>query len=201
MLSNSFFEMRRGAAYANLRFDNVPFLLNCIDTLAGDDSLIELRKRRPVLRKLERVEQAQRDFEDKWTAEKEKAEQEAADALKAARASLDAAVKKIEDDTTIDEQAKLVKIRQHREVESRKLENESNLIEDKKGERLEAATHDRDVARKGIHDRYRLVTLLLSLVPGLALGVVTLVRRSLRAAAIVPASRQIDGHQGPGGAA
>jgi ABC-2 type transport system permease protein len=200
MISNVFFDMRRRAADATMRFDNVSFLLNCIDTLAGDDSLIELRKRRPELRTLKRVEEAQADFEKKWTTEKDNAEKEADEALKAAQARLNDAVKKIREDATIDEQAKDVQIGMVEQRENRRLENERTIIDDKKKERLELATHDRDVARKGIYDRYRSVTLLLSLVPGLALGILTLVRRSTRAAAIVPASRQVSGQHGSGGA-
>ena len=110
MVSNQFFQIRRQYTDQNLSFDNVRFVLNCIDTLAGDESLIELRKRRPILRKLSAVENAQRDFDDKWTAEKDKAEADAADALKEAQGRLDQAVAKIRDDAALDEQAKEVKI-------------------------------------------------------------------------------------------
>jgi hypothetical protein len=43
------------------------------------------------------------------------------------------------------------------------------------------------------------MTLLLSVLPCLALGIVTLVRRSSRAAAIVPANRRVSGSQRIGG--
>lgn len=200
MLSNTFFSIRRQASDPNFRFDNVPFVLNCIDTLSGDESLIELRKRRPVLRKLTAVENAQVAFEKKWSTEKDKAEEDAATALKEAQGRLDEVVKKIRDDASLDEQAKEVKIVEVQQVENRKLENERARIDEKKNQRLEEASHDRDAARKGIHDSYRLLTELLSLVPGVLLGIVTFVRRSSRAAAIVPASRQVSGPTGHGGA-
>jgi ABC-2 type transport system permease protein len=199
LIGNQFFQIRRQMADPNLRFDNVTFVLNCIDSLAGDETLVELRKRRPILRKLDRVEEAQRDFEDKWTAEKEAAEAAAKEALDAAQARLDAAVQKIRDDKDLDEQAKEVKIVEVQQIEQRKLENERARIEDQKKQRLEVASHDRDAAKKGIHDGYRLITILLSVLPGLALGVFSFVRRSARAAATVPASRQVAGHSGRGG--
>ena len=200
MLSNLFFGIRRQSPDPNYRFDNVPFVLNCIDTLSGDESLIELRKRRPELRKLTAVENAQVAFEKKWTTEKDKAEEDAAVALKEAQTRLDDVVKKIRDDASLDDQAKEVKSVEVQQVENRKLENERARIDEKKNRRLEEATHDRDAARKSIHDSYRIVTLLLSLVPGVLLGIVTFVRRSSRAAAIVPASRQVSGPTGHGGA-
>ncbi len=197
MISNIFFDLRRRHTDPNWRFDNVTFVLNCIDSLAGDESLVELRKRRPILRKLEAVEEAQQQYEEKWTAEKDAAEAAAKEALDAAQARLDEAVKKIREDTSLDDQAKEVQIVQVQQLENRKLENEKARIDEIKKRRLEEATHDRDAARTGIHNRYRVVTLLLGLVPGVLLGVVTFVRRGSRAAAIVPASRQV--HSGQAG--
>ncbi len=199
LIGNQFFQIRRQMSDPNLRFDNVTFVLNCIDTLVGDESLIELRKRRPILRKLERVEEAQREFEDKWSAEKDAAEASAKETLDAAQARLDAAVQKIRDDKQLDDSDKEVKIVQQQQIEQRKLENERARIEDQKKQRLEEASHDRDAARSRIHDGYRSVTILLSVLPGLALGVLMFLRRSSRAAAIVPANRKVPGRNSHGG--
>ncbi len=193
LVSNQFFQMRRQMADPNLRFDNVTFVLNCIDTLAGDGSLIELRKRRPILRKLDAVELAQREFEDRWNKEKDDAEGSAEAALAEAQARLDEAVKKITDDAALDEQAKEVKIVEVRQVEQRKLDNEKGRIEEQKKRRLEEATHDRDMARSAVHVTYKGVALVLSVLPGLLVGLLMFVRRSSRAAAIVPQSRRIGG--------
>ncbi|MBL9076332.1 MAG: Gldg family protein [Planctomycetes bacterium] len=198
LISNQFFQIRRQYSDPNLRFDNVTFVLNCIDSLAGDESLVELRKRRPILRKLDRVEEAQRRFEDEWTAEKEAAEVAAAEALDAAQKRLDQAVQKIRDDKDLDAQAKEVKIVEVQQVEQRKLENERAKIDEQKKRRLEEASHDRDAAKRGIHDGYRLIAVVLSVMPGLVLGLVTFFRRSARAAAIVPQNRQVTGHAGHG---
>ena len=191
LIGNQFFMIRRQMADPILRFDNVTFVLNCIDSLAGDESLVELRKRRPILRKLEKVEEAQSQYEMKWTEQKNAAEKAAREALDKAQASLDAAVAKIRDDQTLDEQAKEVKIVQVQQQENRKLDLQKAQIDDQKKIKLEEASHDRDAARKGIHDRYRVMTLVLSVLPCLLLGIVTLVRRTSRAAAIVPASRRV----------
>ena len=80
-----------------------------------------------------------------------------------------------------------------RQVEQRKLDNEKGRIEEQKKRRLEEATHDRDMARSAVHVTYKLVALLLSVLPGLLVGLVMFIRRSSRAAAIVPQSRRIGG--------
>ncbi|MGL6194979.1 MAG: Gldg family protein, partial [Thermoguttaceae bacterium] len=40
----------------NLDFENVPFILNTIDSVAGDDRFLEIRTRRPVHRTLKRID-------------------------------------------------------------------------------------------------------------------------------------------------
>jgi ABC-2 type transport system permease protein len=199
VISNTFFQMRRQTADQNYRFDNVTFVLNCIDSLAGDESLIELRKRRPILRKLVKVEEAQRQFEDKWTADKEAAEAAAEGALQDAQKRLDDAVAKIRDDASMDEQAKEVKVVEVQQIEQRKLEADRAKIDEDKKRKLEEATHDRDSSKRSIHDTYRLTTLLLGIVPAILIGIVMFVRRSSRAASIVPQNRRVSAQSGHGG--
>lgn len=193
MIGDQFFQLRSQMVDPNFRFDNVTFALNCIDTLVGDDSLIELRKRRPIMRKLTKVEEAQAEFEKQWQQQKDAAEKAATDSLTAAKERLNDAVQKIKDNNELDAQAKQVKIVEVQQNENRKLEIETAQIDERKNRRLEEAQHDRDVARSRIHDRYRLITMLLAGLPGLLLGLFTYFRRSMRAAAIVPQNRQVGG--------
>lgn len=193
MIGNQFFQLRSQVLDPNVRFDNVTFALNCIDTLVGDESLIELRKRRPILRKLTAVEDAQREYEDEWQKQKEAAEQAAQDSLAEAQGRLDDAVAKIRSDDSLDPRAKEVKIVEVQQNENRKFELEKAQIEDRKKRRLEEAQHDRDAARTGIHDSYRLVVLLLAAIPGILLGLLTYLRRSSRASSIIPSNRLVGG--------
>ena len=45
MISEQFFELRR-QKIENLELDNVTFVLNCVDVLAGDESFMAFRKQR-----------------------------------------------------------------------------------------------------------------------------------------------------------
>ena len=59
-IGEQFFELRR-RKIEDLEFDNVPFVLNCVDVLAGDESFVGLRRKRPVHRRLEVLEAQVKD--------------------------------------------------------------------------------------------------------------------------------------------
>ena len=82
------------------------------------------------------------------------------------------------------------KIAEVQNVQQRKLDLEKATIEAAKESRLQAASHKRDQARKAVNDTYRITTLVFAVVPGLLLGIATWLRRSSRAASIVPANRR-----------
>jgi ABC-2 type transport system permease protein len=193
VIGDQMFQLRKQNRDPNLRFDNVPFVLNCIDSLTGDESLIEVRKRRPMLRHLTTVEKAQVEFERAWADESQAAEEEARNALQKAQERLDAAVNKIREDKDLDEQAKEERIIEREKAETRGLDLEKAQIDTRKHERVEKAAHKRDEARRRIYNGYRGWTLGLSLVAPLIMGVVTFLRRRAREAAIVPQNRMVHG--------
>ena len=60
-------DAERAEPVINFRFDNVPFVLNVIDAVAGDDRFLEIRKRKPrhsTLRMIEMRAADARDEED-----------------------------------------------------------------------------------------------------------------------------------------
>ncbi|MBL8724943.1 MAG: Gldg family protein [Planctomycetes bacterium] len=193
LISNQMFDMRRQMRNMNLQFDNVPFILNCIDQLAGDESLLELRKRQPVLRKLTAVEAAQKSFEDEWQRQREAAEEESKKELDAAQARLDEAVQKVKDDQSLDEQAKAMQIAIAQENENNRLTLAKAQIEQKKQRAIERAAHQREQDRRSIHNGFRFLTLLLTPIPALLFGFYTLVRRRGQQARIVPKNRMVVG--------
>ncbi len=191
MFGNNFFAIRRAYSDANYRFDNVTFVLNCIDSLVGDESLIALRKHRPILRSLTKVEEAQSEFETRWLDEKEKAEDAAKVELDSAQARLDAAVAALKDNKELDEQAKEIQIQTIQNNENRKLEIAKARIEDGKRSKIELARHERDSSKTRLYNGYRSLMLLLAPLPALAMGLIMFVRRRAREAANVPNNRLV----------
>jgi ABC-2 type transport system permease protein len=103
-ISDMFFQMRRDAP--ELKFDNITFVLNAVDVLAGDDSYVALRKRRPRHRTLEKLEAQTKIHNQRLLDESREAEERAEKERQEAQARLDAKVKEVEARTDIDERRK-----------------------------------------------------------------------------------------------
>ncbi len=176
MISREFFEMRwRGLE--GLEFDNVTFLLNSVDVLAGDESFVELRKRRPVHRTLTTIEAQESEYEEVWLDEKEKAEEKANADLADARKRLDERVAQIEQRTDLDEQSKAIQIESIRNVEQRKLDVREGAINAEKERVIEDAKREKVRAENRIRDFYRIGSVAITPIPAVLVGLWTLMRR------------------------
>src|SRR5262249_59732433 len=121
LMGEQFFELRR-QGIENLNFDNVTFLLNAVDQLAGDTSFIALRKRRPRHRTLEAVEARTRAYETQRLEEMRVAEATADTRLKEAQARLDKAGEEVQERRDLEDQAKQGKIANVQAVEERRFQ-------------------------------------------------------------------------------
>ena len=74
LISEQFFELRRQKV-ENLELDNVTFVLNCVDVLAGDESFVALRKRRLKHRTLRLLEDQVAKFDRQRQGEIKAAEE------------------------------------------------------------------------------------------------------------------------------
>ncbi len=179
MLGEQFFELRRQGVN-DLNFDNVTFLLNAVDRLAGDDSFIALRKRRRKHRTLERVEAQTRTYEEDRLEETRLAEQAAEEKLNAAQARLDAAVQALRDRTDLDAQTKRIMISNQERIENRRLTVARSNIEDEKERLIEAARGDMEAAVRAIQNTHKLLAVVLSPVPAFLLFLFVSIKRRER---------------------
>ncbi len=128
--------------FLGLEIDNVTFVLNAVDVLAGNTDYLSLRKRRPQLRTLEEIESQREVFQEQMNKEIQKAEDQAEEKLDAAQKQFDAAVDRIENDESLDPRTKdqliLIARRQAQDVldeETREIEQEkARIIDDLKDE-------------------------------------------------------------------
>jgi ABC-2 type transport system permease protein len=191
LMGEQFFELRR-RGIENLNFDNVTFLLNAVDQLAGDRSFIALRKRRPRHRTLEAVEARTRAYETQRLEEMRVAEATADTRLKEAQARLDKAVKEIEERRDLDDQAKQVMIANVQAVENRRFQVSRTTIEDEKQRQIEVSRADMENSIRGIQSTIKLMAVLLPPIPAVLLFLIVSVKRLARERIGVPVDRLVE---------
>jgi ABC-2 type transport system permease protein len=188
LMGEQFFELRRRGV-ENLNFDNVTFLLNAIDQLAGDPSFIALRKRRPRHRTLEAVEARTRVYEAQRLRETQAAEALAERRLKEAQARLDLAVREIEQRADLDDQARQIMISNVQSVENRRLSVARTTIDDEKRRQIENSRAEMENSIRGIQNTIKLMAVALPPVPAVILFLLVSVRRIRRERIGVPVDR------------
>ncbi len=178
--SETFFTIREAGAM-NLEFDNVTFILNCVDNLSGDESLVDLRKRRRAFRTLERIEQRRQEEAQHTLTAIEAAESDAASKLDEARKRLDDAVAAIDKNPDLDETTKRIQTESVRQSEQRKLDAASAQIEDQKRRTVEdlRLTTKQEIDR--IQNAIKIGAVALPPVPALAIGAIVFLRRRAQA--------------------
>jgi ABC-2 type transport system permease protein len=190
-MGEQFFELRR-QGIENLNFDNVTFLLNAVDQLAGDRSFIALRKRRPRQRTLEAVEARTRAYEAQRLEEMRQAEATADQRLKEAQARLDKAVQDIDQRKDLDDEAKQVMIENVQAVENRRFHVAQTTIEDEKQRQIDSSRADMENSIRGIQNTIKMMAVVLPPIPALLLFLFVSVRRLARERIGVSADRLID---------
>jgi ABC-2 type transport system permease protein len=172
MISDNFFLLRRREEERLdiFQFDNVSFVLNCVDALAGDDSFIELRKRRPGHRTLSLIEAESETAIKDAQRQARAAEQEAVKQREEAQRRLDQEVEKIRQNKELDDRTKETMAEYRREVETRKLEATIAEINDKERQaKLESKANERQRIQS-IHNRVRAFAVLFPWIPVVLLG-------------------------------
>lgn len=176
IVSPEFFNLRE-AGFEDFNFDNVTFFLNAVDTLAGDESLVELRKRRPAYRTLERLDAARRTLEIEKDAAVDKATDAATTEIAAANEALGRRVAEIEGRKDLDDTTRQIMIESVRSAEQRRLEVQTAAINDKKEAAvIEARTRAKQQIEE-VQTRIRLAAVALPPVPALAVGAIVFLRR------------------------
>lgn len=117
-LSDTFFEIRRVGREEMLidwRFQNVSLVLNILDSLAGDDRFVDLRKRERDFRTLTEIEKETEDFRKAAQKEQKKFQDDATDQIRSAEAERDKKLAEIDARTDLSDIEKRM-LRQQEEL-------------------------------------------------------------------------------------
>jgi ABC-2 type transport system permease protein len=192
-LISDWFFVTRTLGELNLNFDNVPFVLNAVDVLAGDRTFLDLRKRRTELRTLTGVENQTAKFVEERIEMTKKADEEAKKKLKDAQGRFDEKRKEIQDNPQLSPPEKEEMIRRLKEGEERRLDvAKANIDRDKQLE----IDNAKNAAERRIRETERKIMIqavLIPPVPAIVLGVVVfLLRLGRERRAIAPERRAGD---------
>jgi len=190
VMGEQFFQLR-AQGVEQLNFDNVAFLLNAVDHLAGDESFIELRKRRRRHRTLETVESLTKNYEEQRLQETQEAEANADEQLELAQKRLDDAVATLEARTDLDIQTKRIMIANQQKIENRRLTVARKNIEDGKQRLIERSKADMESSIRGVQNWIKVAAVALSPVPAFLLFLFVSARRLRREQALVSQERLV----------
>jgi ABC-2 type transport system permease protein len=196
MFADSFFSFHErggdldGDGLIDMRFDNVTFLLNAIDSLLADTRFIDLRKRQPEFRRLTKVDEMTKTANENRQTELKKASEAAEEKIKTAQAALDEAVARIRAETGTDERTKEIKIRAAEEAENRRLQAQTEQIERDKAKEIDRVKAEHARAVDEVRDQIRVAAVLAPPIPAILFGIVVFWRKRRRETATIPESRK-----------
>lgn len=192
-LASAFFHVRAQGqieeAEISWNFDNVTFVLNSLDVLAGDERFVDVRKRRRAHRTLMKVEDRTEEARKNAAQQREKFVSEFNKALADERGKLDRRVEEIKKDADADPrmaawQEQMASIDGQRKLDIRKVQLEQQRDRDvKKIER------DLSLEIRRVQDRYKMFAVLIPPIPPLLVAFFVFFHRRQRESQGVAKSR------------
>jgi ABC-2 type transport system permease protein len=188
MLSGLFFGLRtRGDETFNLDFDNVELALNLLDALANDDRFVEIRKRKPKHRTLERIEDAVAGARQKaddqraaFIAQFAEAEQEANDSMQKEVGAYEKKMKEMQTQGNADRQAAMQAIQQlasSQRLAQRKLDTKIEKLQRQRDVEVAKVERELEAKIRREQDRQKWLAVLLPPIPPLVVAFFVFFRR------------------------
>jgi len=170
-----------------LDFDNVTFALNVLDSLSGDDRFLNIRKRKPKHRTLERIEDTvaaareQADTErQKFIEQFDQAEREANAAMQKEVGEFEKKIKEMETAGDADPQAAMQAVQQlasRQRLAQRRLDTKIEQLKRKRDSEVEAVERQLGAKVRQEQDRQKWLAVLLPPIPPLVVAFFVYFRR------------------------
>ena len=170
MISNPFFFIR-DKEWQGLKLDNITFVLNAVDELSGEDSLLALRGRQAQHRTLTTIEASTDAFKESQRKESARADADAKKALEDVQKKLQEEVNKILADDSLDDQTKRIKAEMSRQNMQRELDVTKANIENKKKRTVKQIKDTTEREVRVIENRTQKMAILLPPIPAILLGI------------------------------
>ncbi|MCZ6734739.1 MAG: Gldg family protein [Planctomycetota bacterium] len=180
MLYSVFFALRaRGEQpeALNLNLDNVTFVLNVLDELAGDDRFIEIRKRRPIHRTLTAVEMRTEQARQIANAERERFIREFEASRTKEQRKLQERIDELQQREGIDSQQMVLEIATAQQVGQRRLDAAIEQLEAERDRQLEVIERELVQEVRRVERTFKLEAVALPPILPLAVAIVVSFRR------------------------
>jgi ABC-2 type transport system permease protein len=142
-------------------FDNVTFVLNILDELAGDTRFIEIRKHRPIYRTLEKIEEQTREARQDADKVREECMEKYENYEKETRAKIEKNAMDLNARKNTDDMQKIVELTMMLNDEQQKFtRNLKNLARDRDRD-IEACERKKEESIRSVQTTYKLSAVLL----------------------------------------
>ena len=175
LITDWFFDTR--LQNADLRFDNVTFVLNAVDVLAGDKTYLDLRSRRAEPNTLSRVEAATAPIRKRQKERGQQIDEQKTEKRAAIKRRFDARRAEIAADKDLTERAKAEQAKVVELNESLQLAVADQRLEDEANERKEQSKSEAERRSREVQNEFRLAAVLLPPILPIVLGIGVLLTR------------------------
>jgi ABC-2 type transport system permease protein len=152
------------------KFQNVPFVLNVLDSLAGDDRFVDIRKRTRSHRILTKVEEATEEFRTKSLAEQHKFINDATQEIEAVRQNFRDKLAELEKRTDLDPRMKAQVLEMQRIDYDRQRDVQIARLEKQRDKQIKQSERDLALKIRGVQDWYKFAAVVLPPIPPILLA-------------------------------
>jgi ABC-2 type transport system permease protein len=160
------------------RFQNVTFVLNILDKLAGDDRFLAVRKRARPHRILTKIEDATEESRKESLKQQQDFKQEAKEQIEAAQKHFNDAITEVQkagaggDPRIVQTQLEMT-----REAEQRKLEVQIGTLEKERNKKIKQSERDLAMKVRGVQDWYKFLAVVVPPIPPILLALAVFFHR------------------------
>lgn len=162
------------------KFDNVPFVLNVLDELAGDERFIAIRKRRPAHRTLVRIDERTKESRTEVSEARKQFAEEYEELKKQEEQTMRDKLAELEQRKNIDPQQMLIELGMAKSDSTRKMEAKLAQKRRKMDREINNSEVNLNLEVKRVQDQYKLWAVLLPPIPPLLVALIVFFFRRAR---------------------
>ena len=184
MLTQAFFVLReqgdRPEIGVHFQFDNVTFVLNVLDELAGEKRFLDIRKRRRIHRVLARVEERTKDVKKSAADSRERLSKKFDEMEQKEQKAIDDKISELKGRKNVNEQEMSIEVGMMMQDLSRQKKATLAKLRDEKDREVNKIEMDQSMKVRRVQFEYKLWAVLLPPIPPLLVALFVFIHRRVR---------------------